>query len=174
MMKEPIRLRFTAAKPGHIILHVVEASKGGGSIKITVNGSPLFAQRWLEAAANTGLNVNMSAPFPAGQNEVVIENPAADWVQIDSITVEGIGSGVSAACLRTDRYALARLTWNSGFGPDPKTVSIPGLTDGTYEMRQFDLDTGSGKTTRIRVSRGALRAYAPVGRDEVFKLTFQD
>jgi hypothetical protein len=85
---------------------------------------------------------------------------------LDSITLPGIGSGVSVASISTRDYALARLQWVDAFGTDPKTVSISRLRDGEYEMRQFDLETGSVKTSAVKIEGAAIRGYVPYALDE--------
>ena len=62
--------------------------------------------------------------------------------------------------------ALMRLQWVGGIGTQPKTVTIPALKDGEYEMRQFDVQTGVEKDSVIEVSNGQIADYHPASTDE--------
>ena len=112
------------------------------------------------------MNEEIAFPFPAGVNEVVIDNPGADWIMLDAVTLPGVGPGVSAVSLRTERYGLARLQWQKEFGPQPKSLSLPGLQNGAYEMRQFDLEAGTEKVSRVKIEQGRLVGYVPFALDE--------
>ena len=170
MMREPIRLLFDAPKAGRATFRVGQSSAGGGTLRISVNGKVAFLKAYPKAAQNTDVKADVVAEYPAGPVEIAIENPGEDWVTLESVKVEGIGSGVSSASLRTDRYALVRLTWPSGFGPDAKTVTMQGLRDGGYEMRQFNLDSGEEKISTVRIERGTITGYVPFGKDEAVAL----
>ena len=164
--KEPVRLRFVAREAG--VAHVLmgQASRAGGGLRIAVNGGTPITRDWPAAARDTRLREDVEVPFAAGANEIAIGNPGKDWVAIGLITIPGIGTGVTAVGLRNDRYALARLQWAKPFGAGPMGVSIPGLRDGAYELRQFDADKGTEKTSRVRVRGGKIEGYAPVAMDE--------
>ena len=167
MMPEPLRFRFVAKGPGVAHVRISQVSKGGGALQISLNGAtPSVRKEWPATERETRLREEFAVPFEAGMNEIVIDNPGADWITLDSITLPGVGAGVSAVSLRSDRYALARFQWAKAFGPGPKSVSMPGLLDGTYELRQFDLDGGTEKDSRVAIRGGSLQGYAPFALDE--------
>ena len=166
MMPEPIRLTFDAPRAGRATFRVGQSSAGGGTLRISVNGGVAVEQAYPEAEKNADVKADVVADFPAGPVEIAIENPGPDWVTLESVKIEGVGSGVSVASVRTDRYALARLTWTGDFGSDPKTMTMPGLADGAYEMRQFDLDSGEEKVSAVRLSGGTIEGYLPYAKDE--------
>ena len=170
MMREPIRLLFDAPKAGRATFRVGQSSAGGGTLQISVNGKATVTKAYPKAEQNTDVKADLMVDFPAGPVEIAVENPGQDWVTLESVAVEGIGNGVTSASLRTDRYALTRLTWPMGFGPDAKRVQMPGLRDGTYEMRQFDLDSGQEKVSTVRIESGTITGYVPFGKDEAIAL----
>ena len=95
-----------------------------------------------------------------------VDNPGTDWVALGSFTIPGIGTGVTGVSLRSDRYALARLQWAKPYGSEPKTITMPGLRDGTYELRQFDVGAGTEKDSRVALRGGVLAGYVPLALDE--------
>ncbi|MGV3616507.1 MAG: hypothetical protein ACO1SV_14355 [Fimbriimonas sp.] len=167
MMAEPIRLRFNAPRAGEARIVIAQVARKGGAIEIRLNGAnPAVAKAWPAGTADTRVGEELVVPFAAGPNEIAIDNPGEDWVTLDSIKVPGVGAGVSAVSLRSPKYALARLQWFADGGPTPKAIEMPGLRDGTYEMRQFDLDTGKERVTRVAVKGGRLAGYTPSAKDE--------
>lgn len=166
MMKEPIRLRFTAPAAGVAKIKIAQVARNGGGLVVTANGgAPVVEKNWPASERDTPVNEEFSVPFVSGANEIVIDNPGVDWVTLDAVTLPGVGSGVSAVSLRTDRYGLIRLQWQN-FGSMAKSLSLPGLSDGTYEMRQFDLEAGTEKVSRVKVAGGRIEGYVPFGLDE--------
>jgi hypothetical protein len=165
MMAEPIRIRFTAPRAGVATIKVGEISQRGGGISLMLNGNPIIEKSWPSSPANHRANETFSVPFLAGANEITLDNPGEDWVNLDSISIPGAGAGVSATAWGTSSYALARLQWHSP-ATSATTVQVSGLTDGMYELRQFNLATGRLKTSRTRVQGGKLGSYTPAGNDE--------
>ena len=166
MMKEPLRFRFDAPKAGNLTIHVTGVARNGGGLSAVVNGAEAVSKTWPQAERDTSVNSDVVVPFPAGRVEIVLDNPTGDWVLIDSLRFDGVGTGVTASSLRSTRYALARLSWIGGLGTAAKTLSMPGLLDGKYEMRQFDLDAGTERVSPVTVAGGALRDYRPYAKDE--------
>jgi hypothetical protein len=167
LMQEPIRLRFTAPTAGVAKVRLAQVAKKGGALQIRVNGGePVIDRTWPTSEQDTPVTEAFDVPFTAGKNEIVIDNPGEDWVILNSVTLPGVGSGVAAVSLRSDRYSLMRLQWQKEFGPAVKTLSLPGLSDGNYEMRQFDAETGAEKVSRVKVVRSRIEGYVPFALDE--------
>ncbi|CAN5369435.1 hypothetical protein BH11ARM1_BH11ARM1_15980 [soil metagenome] len=166
MLKEPLRFSFNAKQSGVAHLIISNVSKGGAALQVRVNGTSVADKTWPTSNQDNHPSVDVAIPFSSGKNEIAIENPGADWFMMESLTLPGAGSGVSAASLRGPAYALARIQWSKSFGPNAKTVTMPGLRDGTYEMRQFDLEGGNEKVSRVTFTGGVLKAYVPFAFDE--------
>jgi hypothetical protein len=169
MMPGPLRFRFVAKSAGEAHVRISQISKRGAGIRISVNGASLASKDWPATERDTRVREDFAIPFGVGSNEIVIDNPGADWFTLDSIEIPGVGPGVSAASLRTAHYALARLQW-SEIGDAAKSISMPGLASGRYELRQFDLETGQEKDSSVTIEGGKLAAYEPFALDEAVAL----
>ena len=166
LMREPIRLRFVAKSDGVARIVVGEMSKVGGTMELSLNGKPFLTKNWPAESADHVVDQAFEIPFSMGTNEIVIDNSGLDWFKLKSVTVPKIGSGVLAACLSSRRYSLIRLQWLGGIGDQTKSLSIRSLSDGQYEMRQFDIQTGSEKDSKVSVVNGQVENYLPFSRDE--------
>jgi hypothetical protein len=165
MMAEPIRLRFRSPRAAEGKIIIGQVSRQGGGLTVKVNGIEVVSKEWAGNGAENQVRFNAPLPFPAGDVVIEIDNPGADWVTLDSVTLPGVGYGVSAVALRGPRYALARLKWSS-HGAGPKTLSLPKLPNGMYEVRQFDLDTAKEKVSQVKFVNGVLAPYVPMALDE--------
>ncbi len=166
LMREPIRLRFSAAASGEAHIVVGEISKVGGTIQITSNGKLVATKNWAAEPSDHVVDQDFVVPFSPGTNEIQIDNLGVDWFKLKSVTVPRIGSGVRAACISSSHYSLMRLQWLGGIGDQAKSLSIPGLDDGDYEMRQFDLRTGEERVSKVSVARAKVMKYVPLATDE--------
>jgi hypothetical protein len=59
-----------------------------------------------------------------------------------------------------------RLQWLGGLGDQTKSLIVPGLGDGDYAMRQFDIRTGVEKDAEVKIIDGRLSGYKPNATDE--------
>ena len=166
LMREPIRLRFVATTEGVARIVIGEVSKAGGTLQITLNGKPVVTQEWPAESADHAADQEFLVPFSIGFNELVIDNSGTDWLKLKSVTIPRIGSGVLASCLASKGYSLMRLKWLGGLGNKVKTILIPRLKDGSYEVRQFDLSTGIEKDSVVAVMNGRISNYEPCSVDE--------
>lgn len=165
LMREPIRLRFSASSGGEARIVVGEISKAGGTLQVTSNGKPIVTKNWIAEASDHVVDQEFIVPFSAGSNVIQIDNSGADWFKLKSVTVPRIGSGVQSACISSRHYSLMRLQWLGGIGDLAKSLTIPGLDDGEYEMRQFDLQTGAERTSKVLVKAATVDRYAPFTTD---------
>jgi len=165
-MREPIRLRFFAADEGVARIVVGEVSKAGGILQLALNGNQVATKEWPAESADHVVDQEFLAPFGKGANELIIDNAGTDWFKLKSVTIPRIGSGVLAACTSSSRYSLMRLQWLGGLGGQVKTLLIPGLDDGLYEMRQFDVLTGTEKDSSVLSMNGQISRYEPCSTDE--------
>jgi len=166
LMREPIRLRFFAADEGVARIVVGEVSKAGGILQLALNGNQVATKEWPAESADHVVDQDFLAPFGKGANELIIDNAGTDWFKLKSVTIPRIGSGVLAACTSSSRYSLMRLQWLGGLGGQAKTLLIPGLDDGLYEMRQFDVLTGTEKDSSVLSMNGQISRYEPCSTDE--------
>ncbi|MDR3690973.1 MAG: hypothetical protein P4L46_16460 [Fimbriimonas sp.] len=166
LMREPIRLRFTAAKEGVARVVVGEASKAGGTLQLSLNGKEVVTNSWPAGSADHVVDQEFLVPYSKGSNELTIDNSGTDWFKLKAVTIPSIGSGVLAACISSSNYSLMRLQWLGGIGTQPKTLMIPGIGNGDYEMRQFNLKTGIEKDSSVVVVNGHISSYVPHSTDE--------
>ncbi|HEU5116564.1 MAG TPA: hypothetical protein VFT74_07800, partial [Isosphaeraceae bacterium] len=166
LMPHPIRFRFVASRPGEAVFTIAQVARSGGEITLAVNGRQVAERAWPASDRDRTVSETIVAPFSAGANEITVDNPGVDWVTLDSVKIPGIGPGALAVCVRDLGYTLARIQWPNGFGSRPRTVALPGLLNGRYRMKQFDLDRGTSKTTHLRITHGRITSYEPYGKDE--------
>ncbi len=164
MMPEPLRFRFTARAAGEAHIRLGQSSKGGANVVVLLNGKQVLTKDYPNADRETRIREDIPVPFDAGENEITLDNQGSDRFTLDSISLPGIGTGVSAVALGSSRYCLARLTWSSLV--DSASLSMPGLRDGSYELTQFDLEKGTKKSRRVSVKGGVLKGYVPWALDE--------
>ena len=169
MMPEPIRIRFTAPSAGIAKVKIGEISQRGGGVSLKLNGTSVAEKTWPSSPGNHRVNEEISIAFQAGANEISLDNPGDDWVTLDSVTIPGVGPGVSATGWGTNSYVLARLQWLSPATP-ATTVQVAGLRDGSYELRQFNLSSGDEKVGQVRIKGGVIVNYRPIAIDEAFAL----
>ena len=174
LMREPIRLRFTASAGGIARIVAGEVSKSGGSFDVLLNGIPVASKTWPAASADHSVDQEFLVPFSIGASEITIDNSGTDWVKLKSVTVPHIGSGVLSACISSNRYSLMRLEWLGGIDDQVKSLSIHSLADGRYEMRQFDIQTGIERDSNITVVDSQIRNYVPFSKDEGIALFRQE
>jgi len=157
MRREPIRLRFVAERPGEIRIRMIGLSNSGGDLSVTVNGS-VAARRSYRRRSD--LAEPLTAAFPAGRVEVVLDNDGPDWVQIGSIVLTGIGERASAVGIGNDRIALIRLQRNDSLS-EPLGLRLPRLMrGGEANVECFDLDSGERLARRLPQPGGPLPLVA--------------
>jgi hypothetical protein len=170
MMPQPIRFRFRAEAPGKARFKVGQVARQGGQFEVRVNGGEPVLKSWEGGEGDRRVNEEVVVDFSAGAVEIAVDNPGGDWVTLEAVQVDGVGLGVSAAVLSDPDYALGRLTWKGRFGSAPKTLTLSGITDGRFELRQFDLEKGTERTLPVNVQRGRVSGYRPFALDEGFAL----
>ncbi len=166
LMREPIRFRFSLGKPGTAVVRISQVAKWGGSVEISLNGKMVATKSWPAGTGDQNVDATFPIPVSAGKNEIKIDDQGVDWVKLQSITLPGLGSGVMAASLRSDRYALMRIQWLAGIGSSTKSISLPNQPDGTYQMRQFNIETGAEKDSKVQIQSGRITPYHPFAPDE--------
>ena len=104
-------------------------------------------------------------PCKAGAHVLALEGTGPSWVQLESVTIPGLGSPVRGFAIGENDFALVRLTADSGDLPGAVTVKIAGLADGPCRLTMIDLDTGNERQQPMAVTHGALRDFHLDARD---------
>jgi len=158
---KPFIVKFTAAEAGKMQLNIGQISSKGGTLSVFVNGQKVVDQKFAPAAAGVrpgfgrAARPPISVDYPAGSVEVRMENHGDDWIQLNSITVPGIGATASGHGMQDRNWALIRI-----FGTDTSSVTVSGLSlgDGRYSAKIFDTTNGETSDQSIEIQRGSFTA----------------
>lgn len=151
MFPEPLTFAFRAAKPGVFTLQLSQVSKAGAKLRFTLNGKQVAEKAYPEDANDRRVSDRLTVPYPAGENEIQIENIEADWVVMQSFTFTEMDYEASVQALGQVDWLMARITANPGASPTTATLGGLGLAQGDYELTLTDLDTGKSTKRTIKV-----------------------
>jgi hypothetical protein len=126
----------------------------------------------LLVAANTTYTVAL----PAGASTISLDNGGGDWFRVSSITISGIGSALNTYLLKSEDAKRAagwvhnkKYNWIDAGPSNPApaaitgaTLSVPGMVNGTYEIKWFECSNGTlQSTTSATVAGGILTIPVP-------------
>ncbi len=174
LFAEPLRLSFTLASPGSLLLDVAEISGGGAAVRISAirNGKDVtLAERtWPGKQENPG---DVTVQLPAGKHEIVITSSGADWFRVARIAIPGLSPTVFGMAFRDGDFAALRLRGESSVAKgDSATISLPGMPDGTYAAEILNFDTKAWSKQSWMVKSGRLSApFVMPGEDVAVLLT---
>ena len=170
--KEPLRFRFVAKEPGVARFAVGQVSRNGGALRIAVNGGTPVVKTWPATERDARLREEIEVPFGAGrERDRPRRPPGPTGVSLASITLPGIGTGVTAASLRSDRYALARA--RVGEALRNRSEDRLDARPAGRNLRAASVSTSARETekdSRVILKGGLLTGYVPVALDEGFAL----
>jgi hypothetical protein len=150
MFPEPLTFTFRAPKAGSFTMQLSQISKAGAKLRFKLNGKVVADKEFAGGASDAPTSEKVTVAYPAGSNEIEIEDYAGDWVVMKSFTFTGMDSEASAQGFGTVDWLMVRITANAGAEPTSATLSSFGLAAGTYTMTTYDLETG--KSTQRSVS----------------------
>lgn len=150
MFPEPLTFRFKAPKAGSFVLAVAQASKAGAHLKVSLNGKLALEKRYEPAASDHAVEDKLTVAYPAGQNEIKIENVENDWVVIRSFSFSAMDTEATPQALGQVNWLAVRLT--AAKDSVVATLSSLGLAAGFYDLQIFNLETGESTTKAVKVS----------------------
>ena len=133
----------TLKSAGSIGVEIQTVARAGGSLVVKVDGKVVAQKAWPASSGDKKVNETMTAAIPAGSHKITLENPGADWVTIQKITIGPVGSSVSALA-KSDgsRAALWLRRTTSGAHPGGGTLMLSGLRVGAYKLIWWDTTLG--------------------------------
>ncbi len=138
-------------------------------VQIILNGSEVLNS---PATANTTFSINV----PAGTHTIKVDNAGGDWYTVSSYTFTNMGSPLNTYLLKSaDNRRTAGWVHNKKYNwidaapgsPVPATItgaslSIPGMANGTYEIKWYECTNGTVQsTTSAMVVGGILTLPVP-------------
>ncbi len=173
--REPIEFAFTLPEAGEAEITFTSLSGNGAGLRVWVDGRETATCQWPAdkdaVVSPTGGRRHQPAPPPvkvalaAGSRVVRLESLGPDWVQVDRVTISGIGSAVRAHAIGGADFALVRLqATEPGLGAKVD-LRVAALADGAYRLQSVDLATGVEATRAVEVVGGVLRGFAVDARD---------
>lgn len=166
MRSKPVQLRFETKAGGTLKVSFSEVSASGGSLTATVNGSKSYSIS-LEGGKKLTGEQELSVPIPAGKVEVTLTNEGADWLKIDKLSIPDIGSSISTIAAGTDRSCLLHIEKqpnSTGFAGGIRNLP---LTDGSYLMATYDLNTYKQETKKVTVKSGSLATLVTFEKEDI-------
>jgi hypothetical protein len=150
-MYVPLEFKFRLAEPGTARFRIASASKGGASLRISVNGAEAYKRDFPAGENETRVPEPIELALPKGNVSVKVENLGADWVNFSSFSLPGLADAAKAHGLSEGSWAAVRLLAKPG-----SKVTLGGLPllDGTYTVQCLDLAADAETTTTVTVKNG--------------------
>ena len=150
-MYVPIEFKFRLAEPGTARFRIASASKGGASLRISVNGAEAYKRDFPAGENETRVPEPIELALPKGDVSVKVENLGADWVNFSSFSLPGLADSAKAHGLSEGSWAAVRLLAKPG-----SKVTLGGLPllDGTYTVQSLDLAATAENTSTVTVKNG--------------------
>jgi hypothetical protein len=159
---------LTMPEAGQLIIHVKEVSPyAQGNIRVLVNSSQVFSSTFASGATN----FTISAPIPAGEIAVQVENLGSDWFHILSYEFQPGSTSLldSVGLIKDDRALIWIYDTNSQYGSTPsgtfsgEQLLVQGLSDGTYHVDFYDTWSTAGiiQTQNAESTDGLLSCTIP-------------
>jgi len=87
--------RLSLARPGAVVIHVNSVAKGGAALVVSVDGREALRQELPDkdeqnSAMAHEYDEDVTVDLPAGDHEVGIGNPGADWFSVDRYVFRGL------------------------------------------------------------------------------------
>jgi len=153
------RFSVVCSHPIRAILNLNGASKGGGSVLVSVDGKKTAEAVFPpgennEKGEKTGLPLSYSFTIPQGHHEVVLENNGEDWVDLKSLVLEGYSDRGLVMGMKGKNQILVWVRDRKYNGPlsSPPTseeilqeikVWIPDIQPGSFLLTRWDTRTGA-------------------------------
>ena len=158
---KPFVVKFSAQIAGKMLLNVGQISSKGGTLAVYVNDQKVYDEKFAPPPAGTrpafGRTARppISIEYPSGPVAVRLENHGDDWIQLNGITIPGIGATASGHGMQDRNWALIRI-----FGSDTTDVKISGLAlrDGKYRATIFDTTNSDATEQSLEIKAGAFSA----------------
>ncbi|MBC8064605.1 MAG: cellulase family glycosylhydrolase, partial [Chlorobia bacterium] len=151
MFPAPLTFTFRSSKPGIFTLQLAQVSKAGAKLRFSLNGKQVAEKAYPATATDGQVSDKLTVPYPAGANEIQIENVEADWVVMRSFTFSGMDYEASVQSIGQVDWLMARITASAGASPASATLSSLGLSSGNYDLTITDLENGKATTRTVKV-----------------------
>jgi len=154
MRLKPLAFKFNGSVDTTAQIKLGMVSKAGAHLKVSLDGTLVKDQNWPASGADHGPSQTVTISLKKGQHIMVIDNIGPDWVQLNEITIGGIGPSVMGDATGNKRFAMLRVQrLMQGKPVVTPLVALP-LADGKYVCSTTDLDTGMVTKSRVTVRNG--------------------
>lgn len=159
MMPEPIQFEFEAEKAGRFEMRVATAARQGTEIKLLLDGVVKVKEAISASDRDNNINKTFSLDFGPGRHTVAVANDGADWYNVASFKIDGIGVAVSGSASRSGGQVLLWLKRNAE-GPSEEAFRLAGLPADWKgaTVHELDLITGGTRKFLAVLENGALKA----------------
>lgn len=174
LFAEPLRLSFTLAAPGSLLIDVAEIAAAGAAVKVSaMRGGrevTLAEKSWPGKQENPG---DVSLQLPAGKHEIIVTSTGADWFRVARISIPGLSPTVFGMAFRDGDFTALRLRGESKVAKgDSATISLPGLPDGDFKVEVLNFDTKAWSKKEMSVKSGRFSSpFVMPGEDVVLLMT---
>lgn len=171
MVKEPIKFRFSAAKPGKFTLTIGTIARQGATVLMDLDGVNKIREVFGSQDQDTPVGRSFSMDFPAGTHTVSIFNDGPDWYTVDRIQIDRIGQAVGGAGSLSGNRVLIRLRRSAADVPE-EAFQIKGLPSGwsSATLVELDLDTGATARRSVALKSGVLADGHLKAKDAIWLL----
>ena len=152
MQPKPVTFVFDSPTPGKLLMHAGDVSTTGAKLDISVNGASVMVKEYPGGKKPSGVDADLTIPFPAGHNEIIVNNLGADWVNMDRFTFTGIAPLASIQAIRSGNWVLVYVHTLqphvkielSNFGTRGDVITPTMWEIGALTKSQHDLDRKDG------------------------------
>lgn len=174
MMAEPIRFEFEAESPGRFEMTVATVARQGAEIRLLLNGEEKVKEAIPASERDNDIRRTYGFEFGAGKNVVTVANGGADWYNVSSFKIDGIGVAVSVGASMRQDQILARLQRHAE-GPAEESFGLAGLPADWKSAAVFELDllTGQSREFLVLANQGTVSDLKLAAKDAVWLLKGQ-
>jgi len=167
MGKGPLTLNFTAPKDSAVTISFGNASDGGASIHVRLDGTEVDHR---DIPGKDKSDPTVKLDVPAGSHKLEIENTGPDWVMLNRVSIENVAPAAQAYALAEPGWAMIRVAASREAElPVKATLESVPLTDGAYSLTTFDLETGKSSSSTVHLSNFTFSITTNT-RDEILVL----
>ena len=163
----PITLKLNSKVPGKLTIAISEVAASGAEIRVFVNDALSKSVPYPGQAKDYAPSGPIEVTYPAGPVTLRIENHGADWVRLNSFSLEKAGSQARASGVGESDWMLLRLTATGGVANPTGNVTGLSIGDGTYNVTQVDLETGHITNSIMPINRFAMSDFKLPGKDVI-------
>jgi hypothetical protein len=155
MQPEPVKVKFTAEKPGEVKINLAEFAVGGSKAHIFLDGKEVFTKEW---AGQGDKAETIAIPYSPGSHTIRIENNGPDWFRVRSIDIPGIMPVSTAMLAANGDKSVIRIHSDVETGKLATcTIKYAKWKDGTYDTKILDMSGDREFNTTTAIKSGSMK-----------------